>query len=61
MIAMFSARLLHGLAALAPVVLALQSIQASAQARLAPVQGARIVDDGPGAAHEIDEACRRRP
>ena len=55
MIAMFSARLLCGLAALAPVVLAPQSIQASAQSQLAPVQGAplrravemaRAVDDG---------------
>ena len=40
MIAMFAARLLCGLAVLAPVVLALQP--AAAQAQLAPVQGAPL-------------------
>jgi hypothetical protein len=38
MITMFAARLLCGLAVLAPVVLALQPTQAAAQAQLAPVQ-----------------------
>ena len=55
MIAMFSARLLCGLAVLVPVVLALQPIQAAAQTQLAPVQRvplrpvveiAHVVDDG---------------
>ena len=55
MTAMFAARLLCGLAVLAPVVLALLSTQAAAQAQRAPVQGAplrpavemaRVVDDG---------------
>ena len=55
MTTMFTARLLCVLAALVPVVLAPQSIQASAQARLAPVQDAPLrrtvemahaVDDG---------------
>ena len=55
MITMFAARLLCGLAVLAPVVLALQPTQAAAQAQLAPVQRmplrpavemARVVDDG---------------
>jgi hypothetical protein len=54
MITMFAARLLCGLAVLAPVVLALQPTQAAAQAQLAPVQRAplrpavemaRVVDD----------------
>ena len=40
MITMFAARLLCGLAVLAPVVLALQPTQAAAQAQLAPVQRA---------------------
>jgi hypothetical protein len=40
MIAMFSARRLCGLTALAPVVLALQPTPAAAQAQLAPVQRA---------------------
>jgi hypothetical protein len=40
MTAMFAARLLCGLAVLAPVVLALQPTQATAQAQLAPVQRA---------------------
>ena len=42
MTTMFAARLLCGLAVLAPVVLALQSTQAVAQAQRAPVQGARL-------------------
>jgi hypothetical protein len=55
MATMFSARRLCGLAVLAPVVLALQPIQAAAQAQLAPVQRAplrpvveiaHVVDDG---------------
>ena len=55
MITMFAARLLCGLAVLAPVVLALPPTQAAAQAQLAPVQRAplrpavemaRVVDDG---------------
>jgi hypothetical protein len=54
MITMFAARLLCGLAVLAPVVLALQPTQAAAQAQLAPVQRALrpavemagAVDDG---------------
>ena len=55
MITMFAARLLCGLAVLAPVVLALQPTQAAAQAQLAPVQRAplrpavemaRVVDNG---------------
>ena len=55
MTTMFAARLLCGLAVLAPVVLALPPTQAAAQAQLAPVQGAplrptvemaRVVDDG---------------
>ena len=54
MIAMFSARLLYGLATLAPVVLALQSIQASAQALLAPVQGAPL-SRAVGMAHAVDD------
>jgi hypothetical protein len=54
MITMFAARLLCGLAVLAPVVLALQPTQAAAQAQLAPVQRAplrpavemaRVLDD----------------
>ena len=40
MTTMFTARLLCGLAVLAPVVLALQPTQAAAQAQLAPVQRA---------------------
>ena len=40
MITMFAARLLCGLAVLAPVVLALQPTRAAAQAQLAPVQRA---------------------
>jgi hypothetical protein len=40
MTTMFAARLLCGLAVLAPVVLALQPTQAAAQAQLAPVQRA---------------------
>lgn len=55
MTTMFAARLLCGLAVLAPVVLALPSTRAAAQAQLAPVQRAplrpavemaRVVDDG---------------
>src|SRR5258708_40347952 len=55
MTAMFAARLLCGLAVLAPVVLALPPTQAAAQAQRAPVQRtplrpvvemARVVDDG---------------
>jgi hypothetical protein len=55
MTTMFAARLLCGLAVLAPVVLALQPTQTAAQAQRAPVQGAplrlaaemaRGVDDG---------------
>jgi hypothetical protein len=55
MTAMFAARLLCGLAVLAPVVLALPPTRAAAQAQLAPaqraplhpaVQMARVVDDG---------------
>ncbi len=55
MITMFAARLLCGLAVLAPVVLALPPTRAAAQAQLAPVQRApvrpavemaRVVDDG---------------
>ena len=55
MITMFAARLLCGLAVLAPVVLALPPTRVAAQAQLAPVQRAplgpavemaRAVDDG---------------
>jgi hypothetical protein len=55
MITMFAARLLCGLAVLAPVVLALPPTRAAAQAQLAPaqraplhpaVQMARVVDNG---------------
>ena len=50
MTTMFAARLLCGLAVLAPVVLALQPTQAAAQAQrapaAAPLRPARVVDDG---------------